>query len=73
MNAVTLLIIALLVYALAYRFYASFIIAKILAFDKDRPTPAHTLRNDYDYKPANKWVLFGHHFAAIAGAAGNSR
>lgn len=68
MNAVTLLIIALLVYALAYRFYASFIIAKILAFDKDRPTPANTLRNDYDYKPTNKWVLFGHHFAAIAGA-----
>ena len=68
MNAVTLLIIALLVYALAYRFYASFIIAKILAFDKDRSTPAHTLRNDYDYKPTNKWVLFGHHFAAIAGA-----
>jgi carbon starvation protein len=68
MNALTLLVIALLVYALAYRYYASFIIAKILVFDKDRPTPANTLRNDYDYKPTNKWVLFGHHFAAIAGA-----
>ena len=68
MNALTLLIIALLVYALAYRYYASFVIAKILAFDRDRPTPAHTLRNDYDYKPTNRWVLFGHHFAAIAGA-----
>ena len=40
MNALTLLVIALLVYALAYRYYASFIIAKILVFDKDRPTPA---------------------------------
>ncbi|HAF96190.1 MAG: carbon starvation protein CstA [Elusimicrobia bacterium GWF2_52_66] len=68
MNALTLLVTALLVYALAYRFYASFIIAKVLAFDPDRPTPAHTLENGYDYKPTNRWVLFGHHFAAIAGA-----
>ncbi len=68
MNALPLLIIALLVYALAYRFYAGFIIAKVLAFDKDRPTPAYTKENGYDYKPTNRWVLFGHHFAAIAGA-----
>ena len=68
MNALTLLITALLVYALAYRFYAGFIIAKVLAFDPDRPTPARTLENGYDYKPTNRWVLFGHHFAAIAGA-----
>ncbi|MCX5785709.1 MAG: carbon starvation protein A [Elusimicrobia bacterium] len=68
MNALTLLIIALLVYALAYRFYAAFIIAKVLAFDPDRRTPAHALENGYDYKPTNRWVLFGHHFAAIAGA-----
>lgn len=68
MNALPLLIIALLVYALAYRYYAGFIIAKILVFDKDRPTPAYTRENGYDYKPTNRWVLFGHHFAAIAGA-----
>lgn len=68
MNAVTLLIAALLFYALAYRFYASFLMAKVLAFDPSRSTPAHSLRNDYDYKPTNRWVLFGHHFAAIAGA-----
>jgi len=68
MNALPLLIVALLVYALAYRFYAGFIIAKVLVFDKDRPTPAYTKENGYDYKPTNKWVLFGHHFAAIAGA-----
>ena len=68
MNALPLLIIALLVYAIAYRYYAGFIIAKILVFDKDRTTPAYTRENGYDYKPTNKWVLFGHHFAAIAGA-----
>ncbi len=68
MNALPLLIIALLVYTLAYRYYAGFIIAKILVFDRDRPTPAYTKENGYDYKPTNKWVLFGHHFAAIAGA-----
>ena len=68
MNALPLLIIALLVFALAYRFYAGFIIAKVLVFDKDRVTPAYTKENGYDYKPTNKWVLFGHHFAAIAGA-----
>ncbi|MFA7008599.1 MAG: carbon starvation protein A, partial [Elusimicrobiales bacterium] len=68
MNALTLLATALLIYALAYRFYAGFIIAKVLAFDAARRTPAHALNNDYDYKPTNRWVLFGHHFAAIAGA-----
>lgn len=68
MNALTLLIIALCVYAIFYRFYAAFIISKVLAFDKNRTTPAYSLRNDYDYKPTNRWVLFGHHFAAIAGA-----
>jgi len=68
MNALPLLIIALLVFALAYRYYAGFIIAKVLVFDKDRPTPAYTRENGYDYKPTNRWVLFGHHFAAIAGA-----
>ncbi|HNW45282.1 MAG TPA: carbon starvation protein A [Elusimicrobiales bacterium] len=68
MNALPLLLIALLVFTLAYRYYAGFIIAKVLVFDKDRPTPAYTKENGYDYKPTNKWVLFGHHFAAIAGA-----
>ena len=68
MKAVTLIIIALCVYALFYKLYAAFIISKILVIDPDRQTPAYKLRNDYDYKPTNKWVLFGHHFAAIAGA-----
>lgn len=68
MNAMVLLIAALSVFVLFYRFYSAFIIAKVLVFNPQNKTPAYTLRNDYDYKPTNRWVLFGHHFAAIAGA-----
>ncbi|MFA5096743.1 MAG: carbon starvation protein A [Candidatus Omnitrophota bacterium] len=68
MHALTLLIVSLLVFALAYRFYAKFIIAKILVINDKRATPAHTFRDGRDYHPTNKFVLFGHHFAAISGA-----
>lgn len=68
MHALNLIIISLLVFALAYRFYAKFIITKVLVFDTKRETPAHTLRDGKDYHPTNKYVLFGHHFAAISGA-----
>jgi len=68
MHALSLIIITLLFFALAYRFYASFIIAKVLALDERRTTPAFEKNNGYDFKPTNRWVLFGHHFAAIAGA-----
>jgi carbon starvation protein len=68
MNALTLLVVALLVYALAYRYYSAFLVARVLCADDSRVTPAHRLRNGYDYKPTNRWILFGHHFAAIAGA-----
>lgn len=68
MHALTFLIVSLLVFALAYRFYASFIITKVLVVDKLRKTPSHTLRDGKDYHPTNKFVLFGHHFAAISGA-----
>lgn len=68
MHALTLIIISLLIFALAYRFYAKFIITKVLVFDPSRPTPAHTHRDGKDYHPTNKFVLFGHHFAAISGA-----
>jgi len=68
MHALTLLIVSFLVFALAYRFYAKFIITKILVIDDSRPTPAHALRDGRDYHPTNKFVLFGHHFAAISGA-----
>ena len=68
MHALTLLITAMLVFALAYRFYAKFIITKILVFNDKKTTPAHELKDGHDYHPTNKWVLFGHHFAAISGA-----
>jgi len=68
MNSLTLLIIALCVFVLAYRYYSAFLAAKVLALDSKRITPAYKLNDGVDYHPTNKWVLFGHHFAAIAGA-----
>jgi carbon starvation protein len=68
MNALPLIIIALCVMAIAYRYYSAFIAAKVVALDDSRPTPANTLRDGQNYVPTNKWVLFGHHFAAISGA-----
>jgi carbon starvation protein len=68
MHALTLIIVTLLLFTIAYRFYAKFIITKVLVFDSARPTPANTLRDGKDYHPTNRYVLFGHHFAAIAGA-----
>ena len=59
---------ALCVYALGYRYYSAFIAAKALALDDRRTTPAHTFEDGHNYVPSPKWVLFGHHFAAIAGA-----
>jgi carbon starvation protein len=68
MNAVPIVIGSLLFVALAYRYYSAFIAAKVLALDDSRQTPAYTLSDGANYHPTNKWVLFGHHFAAIAGA-----
>ena len=68
MNAMPLVIGALAVFALAYRFYFSFITAKVLTLDDTRATPCHLFYDRQNYVPMNKWVLFGHHFAAIAGA-----
>lgn len=68
MNALTLIVVSLLVFALAYRFYANFITAKVLAINDANPTPAHLLHDGRDYHSTNKFVLFGHHFAAISGA-----
>ncbi|MBH0350580.1 carbon starvation protein CstA [Bacillus cereus] len=67
-NAVWLLVAAVCVYAVAYRFYSRFIARKVFGLDNNRQTPAHTLNDGKDYVPTNKLVLFGHHFAAIAGA-----
>src|SRR5688572_25261477 len=67
-NAAWLLIAAVCTYAVAYRFYSRFLAAKVFALDDSRATPAERLDNHRDFVPTNKWVLFGHHFAAIAGA-----
>jgi len=66
-NALWLVVAATCCYALGYRFYAKFIAAKILAVDALRATPAERLENGRDFLVTNKWVVFGHHFAAIAG------
>jgi len=66
-NAMWLVVGAACCYALAYRFYSKFIAAKMLALDALRATPAERLQNGRDYVVTNKWVVFGHHFAAIAG------
>lgn len=68
MNALTLVFVALCVFALAYRFYGLFIAYRVLGINPDRPTPSHTLEDGHDYHPTNKYVIFGHHFAAIAAA-----
>ncbi len=68
MNAMPLIILSLAVFVLVYRFYYSFIAAKVAVLDDSRVTPAHRLYDGHNYYPMSKWVLFGHHFAAIAGA-----
>src|SRR2546427_9091373 len=68
MNALPLLIGAICVLTLGYRYYSAFLAARVFALDDSRPTPAHRLNDGQNYHPTNKWVLFGHHFAAIAGA-----
>src|SRR5512132_1133479 len=67
-NAVWLIVAALCSYAIAYRFYARFIATRVLGVDDGRATPAERLDNDQDFQPTDRRVLFGHHFAAIAGA-----
>ena len=68
MNALPLILIALCVLVVGYRYYSAFIAAKVVALDDRRKTPAHTQYDGQNYHPINRWVLFGHHFAAIAGA-----
>ncbi len=66
-NALWLVAAATCCYALGYRFYSAFIASKVLALDGLRATPAERLENGRDFLVTNKWVVFGHHFAAIAG------
>ena len=68
MNALTLIFIAACVFAIAYRFYGLFIANKVLGVDPSRPTPAVAMEDGHDYHATNKYVIFGHHFAAIAAA-----
>ena len=68
MNALPIVIGSFCIFVIAYRYYSGFIAAKVLALDDSRITPAHTLNDGHNYFPTNKWVLFGHHFAAITGA-----
>src|SRR5215207_4650232 len=67
-SAAWLIAAALGSYAIAYRFYARFIVKTVLGVDRRRATPAERLDNDVDFQPTDRRVLFGHHFAAIAGA-----
>ena len=68
MNSLTLVFVALLVFAIGYRFYGLFFCNKVLGIKADRETPAVTMADGIDYVKTNKYVLFGHHFAAIAAA-----
>jgi carbon starvation protein len=66
-NAVWFLIAAVATYTLAYRFYSKFLAARVLMLDDLRRTPAERINDGHDFVPTNRWVVFGHHFAAIAG------
>jgi carbon starvation protein len=66
-NALWFITAALCVYAIAYRFYAAWLATKVLLVNETRATPAELLDNGRDFIPTNKWIVFGHHFAAIAG------
>jgi carbon starvation protein len=66
-NSLWLVVAAACSYATAFRFYGKFISARVMTLNDKRATPAERLRNGHDFEPTNKWIVFGHHFAAIAG------
>jgi carbon starvation protein len=66
-NSIWLVLAAVCTYLIGFRFYAYFIAAKVMLLDDRRATPGERLRNGHDFEPTNKWIVFGHHFAAIAG------
>ena len=66
-NAMWFIVAAICVYALGYRFYSAFLAAKVFALDATRATPAERFSDGRDFVPTNRWIVFGHHFAAIAG------
>src|SRR5207244_430378 len=66
-GAVWVVVAALATYAVAFRFYSAFLAARVLSLDDRRQTPAERINDGRDFVPTNRWVVFGHHFAAIAG------
>jgi len=68
LNSLTLLVVAACCFVLGYRYYSAFLAARVVAVNPARPTPAHRYHDGKDYVPTNRYVLFGHHFAAISGA-----
>ncbi len=66
-NSIWLILAASCTYLVGFRFYAKFIAARVMVLRDDRATPAERLNDGHDFEPTNKWILFGHHFAAIAG------
>src|SRR6266480_819832 len=66
-NSFWLVVAAACTYLVGFRFYGKFIAARVMALNDKRATPAERLRNGHDFEPTNKWIVFGHHFAAIAG------
>src|SRR5687767_1363955 len=68
LHAMPVMVVVLCCLAIAYRYYSAFLAAKVAALDDSRVTPAHQFDDGQNYHPTNRWVLFGHHFAAISGA-----
>src|SRR5262245_51428854 len=68
LHAMPVMLGVLAILAVAYRYYSAFLAARVAALDDSRRTPAHEFNDGQNYHPTNKWVLFGHHFAAISGA-----
>src|SRR5262245_63534723 len=68
MSSLPFMVGTLCVLAIAYRYYSAFLASKVVALDPSKITPAHTLNDGANYHPTHRWVLFGHHFAAITGA-----
>src|SRR5215470_19581135 len=68
MHALYIIVPVLGILAIAYRYYSAFIAARVMVLNDTRTTPAHTKYDGANYYPTSRWVLFGHHFAAIAGA-----
>ena len=73
MSAIVLAVIGLVAIFLGYQFYSKFIAEKIYRLDPDFETPAHTMRDDVDYIPTHRVVLWGHHFTAVRGCGADHR